>query len=82
MKTIDKLQSTGAVYRLNGIVECLDKKSLLDDEIDGLKQLKKDSTILAGRKISSYACAVLDLLEIEAYTGKDVDTKNLIEELR
>ena len=82
MTIIEKLKSTGAVYRLNGIMDCLEKGVLLQEEIDLLKDLTQDEVVIAGRKLSAYANAILDLLGVEKYDGKDVDVKRLIAELK
>ena len=82
MTTIEKMKSTGAAYRLQGIMDCLEKEVILKEEVDLLKTLTQDDVIIAGRKISTYASAVLDLLGIEKYYGKDVDVKRLIVELK
>ncbi len=82
MTIIEKLKSTGAAYRFNGIMGCLEKGVLLKEEIDLLKTLTQDEVVIAGRKISVYASAVLDLLGIEKYDGKDADIKQLIAELQ
>ena len=82
MTIIEKLKSTGAAYRLNGIISCLEKGVLLEEEVVLLKELAQDEIVIAGRKISAYARAVLDLLGVEKYNGSDVDVKNLIAELK
>ena len=82
MTIIEKLKSTGAAYRLNGIISCLEKGVLLEEEVVLLKTLTRDEIVIAGRKMSAYARAVLDLLGIEKYNGSDVDVKNLIAELK
>lgn len=81
MMTIDKLRSSGAVDRFNGILECLDKKSITKGEEAALRNLRTDSVIIAGRMISAYASAVLHLLGLELYDGEDIDTRRLIAEL-
>jgi len=82
MTTIENLKNTGAAYRFNGIMSCLEKGVLSKEEINLLKTLTQDEVIIAGRKLSAYASAVLDLLEIEKYNGKDVDVQQLITELK
>ena len=64
MTIIEKLKSTGAAYRLNGIISCLEKGVLLEEEVVLLKELTQDEIVIAGRKISAYARAVLDLLGV------------------
>lgn len=71
MLCIEKLHSSGAVYRLNGIVECLDRRSANEEEAAALIALKNDPFILAGRTIGEYATAVLDVLAIETYSGNN-----------
>lgn len=82
MTTIENLKSTGAAYRFNGIMSCLEKGVLLKEEVDLLKTLTQDEVVIAGRKLSAYASAALDLLGVEKYDGKDVDVKQLIAELK
>ena len=79
--TIDKLKSSGAVDRFNGILECWDKKCITKAEENALINLKNDHVIIAGRTISAYATAIIHLLGLEVYDGKDVDIINLISEL-
>ncbi len=78
MTCVEKLSHPGASYRLNGIVECLDKKAASPEEIVLLKRLKTDDTVLAGRTIAAYAAALLDVLGAEPYNGSDNAVQDLI----
>ncbi len=80
MTCLEKLMHTGAAFRLNGIVECLDRRSASYDEIIVLRKLKDDKTVLAGRMISDYATALLDILDIEEYKGTERTVHDLINE--
>ena len=82
MKRINKLRSSGVANRFAGIIECIDNKNVSDDELLEIKKLKNDSVIIAGRQLSSYAYAALDILNIEKYQGKDLDVKSLISEMK
>ena len=82
MTTIENLKSTGAAYRFNVIISCLEKGVLSKEDIDLLKTLTQDEVMIAGRKLSAYASAVLDLLGVEKYNGIDVDVQQLITELK
>ncbi len=84
MKTVDnmtcaeKLSHSGASYRLNGIVECLDKRKATRNEIDLLEKLEADGTVLGGRTMSTYAKAALDILGVKKYRGNDESVSELI----
>ena len=78
MTTLEKLNSGGAAYRLNGLVTCLDARTATEEEIAAIKRLKDDTFVLAGRPISAYAYAVLDVLGVESYQGDDWMAMDLI----
>ena len=78
MTTIEKLNSSGAAERLNGIITCLDGRIASHEEIEKIKELKNDKVIIAGRTLGTYAIVVLDVLGIEPYTGNDKDIKDFI----
>ena len=81
MTRIAKLQNKAALYRFEGLLECLDGKVLSSDEINAIKHLKEDSVIVCGRKLLCYAFAILDILGIEKYSGSNIDIKRLIIDL-
>ena len=78
MTIIEKLNSSGAAERLNGIITCLDNRAASCEEAEKIKKLESDKVIIAGRTIGAYATAVLDVLGIEAYVGSDKDIKEFI----
>ncbi len=80
MTNIDKLGNAGAAFRLNGIMECIDNGKASEEEVDIIRKMKNDSVILAGRPLSVYAYAALDLLGVEEYSGNDMDVKDFIKE--
>ncbi|MCD8383509.1 MAG: hypothetical protein LUC39_00930 [Clostridiales bacterium] len=82
MMTFEKLRCPGTALRLQGIMDCYTKKQASDKEQQELQRLKNDDRRIAGRPIFAYAMAVLDLLGIEAYTGNDLDTAELIQDMR
>lgn len=78
MICVEKLRHDGASYRLNGIVECLDNRSVTDVEIEELQRLKNDHVVIGGREISAYVTALLDVLGVEIYRGNDDIISSLI----
>lgn len=80
MTRIQKIQSNNLSYRFGGILDCVDSRNLNEAEISALLALKEDSRIIAGRMISSYAKAALDVLDIEKLKPDvdDIDAQNLI----
>lgn len=79
---VSKLKSDGAIYRCQGILECL-KGNIQDKSVlDLVSKLKNDNVVILGRKISSYAIAALDILGVEKYSGEDVEIVEFIPELR
>ena len=65
MSCIDKLHSKGLSYILNGILECLDRGSVSEEEAKALIDIENDNRNIAGRKISDYACIALSILNIK-----------------
>lgn len=82
MTNIEKMNSTGASLRLNGIMACIDSGKASKEEVEILKSLKKDKVILAGRPLSAYAYAALHLLGIEEYQGSNNDVKDFINSIK
>jgi len=82
MSRLCRLNSDGAAYRLSALLECLYGKDVTNEELDAIHALKRDCVVVAGRRISSFAYAILDVLGKEMYIGDDVDTKQLIKELK
>lgn len=78
MTCAEKLSHSGASYRLNGIVECLDKGKATSSEISLLEKLETDETVLGGRTISTYAKAALDILGVKKYLESDESVSELI----
>lgn len=78
----DKLRSSGAVERLNGVITCIDNKAATQEELKLIKALKSDTVVLAGRTISVYAHAALDILGAEKYKGENVDVIDFISALK
>lgn len=78
MSCIEKLKSNGSAYRLNGVIECLDRKNISQEEANMLMELETDTDVLGGRKISDYVKAVLDVLKIKHYNENDQVVLDLI----
>lgn len=81
MNRAQKMQREGIYYRFAGIIDCIEEKNVSPEEVGILLALKKDVRPFAGRRISSYAKAALDILGIEKNEG-DEDAKALIEEMQ
>ena len=81
-RIINKLTSDGALFRCQGILECLQSGDKDPHIIDALKNLIGDSVVIMGRKISSYAAAALDILDVETYNGTDEEVIDLIPDLK
>ncbi len=79
---INKLTDEGAVFRCQGILECLKKGVNTPDAAEAMKRLKNDGVVIMGRRISSYAQAALDILGIEKYKGNDEEVIELIPDLK
>lgn len=78
MTCIEKLNSNGLSYILNGILECVDKKSASEDETKAIERIENDQREIAGKSISSFASAALSFLNIKQYEGSDEDVLELI----
>ena len=78
MSCIEKLSSKGLSYILNGILECVDRKSASTEEAEVIEKIENDQREIAGRKISSFASAALSVLNIKPYFGTDEDILGLI----
>lgn len=81
MSRIKMLQDTGLVDIYAELLECLDNGNITNDEILALLELKKDDRVIAGRKISSIAKAVLEINNIESIID-DIDAKELANHFR
>ena len=79
MTRLEKIQSNNLSYRFGGILDCIDNRNLSAEELNVLVSLKEDERIIAGRKISSYAKAALDILGIEEVSG-DIDAVSFIKD--
>ena len=82
MSCVEKLNSKGLSYILDGILECIDKKIISEEEAKALKSIENDYRVIAGRKISSLASAALDVLNVKDYMGTDEDVIGLTEAWR
>ena len=78
MSCLDKLNSKGLAFILNGIMECVEKKTISDEEAKAMEKIEADSREIAGRKISSFASAALNYLNVKSYSGTDEDVISLI----
>lgn len=78
MSCIEKLNSKGLSYILNGILECVDKNTISAEEAKAIEIIENDHREIAGRKISSFASAALNVLKAKQYFGTDEDTLSLI----
>lgn len=81
MSRLKMLQDTGLVDIYAGLLECLDNGNITNDEILALLELKKDDRVIAGRKNSSIAKAVLEINNIESIID-DIDAKELANHFR
>ena len=81
MTRLEKIQSNNLSYRFGGILDCIDDKQLSPEEVNALLSLKEDERLIAGRRISSYAKAALEIAGIEEARG-DLDAINFIKEYR
>ncbi len=80
-ETIDKLTNDGAIYRCQGIIDCL-KKHITDQQVvEAIGRLKNDNVVILGRRVSSYALAALDIIGVEKYSGNDDEVRELIPDL-
>lgn len=78
---ISKLKDDGAVYRCQGLLDCLTAGELDRETIKAVQGLTTDHTIILGRPISALASAVLDRLGIVPYTGTDQTVLDFIKSL-
>lgn len=78
MSNIEMLYREGTFNKFNGIIECVKLNLKTDTVIKRLKELKNDTTIIAGYPISNFSVAALDIMNIEKYNGDNVDIKGLI----
>ena len=78
MSCIEKLNSNGLSFILNGILECLDKGSVTEEEVKALISIEDDNREIAGKRIADYASIALSILNIKPYLGTDEDVKDLI----
>ena len=78
MSCIEKLNSNGLSFILNGILECLDKGSVTEEEVKALISIEDDNREIAGKRIADYASIALSILNIKPYLGADEDVKDLI----
>ncbi|MCR5788626.1 MAG: hypothetical protein K6G83_01945 [Lachnospiraceae bacterium] len=78
MTCIEKLNSKGLSYILNGILECVEKKSVSEEEAKAIGRIENDHREIAGKKISSFASAALSFLNVKQYEGIDEDVFELI----
>ena len=79
---ISKLKSDGALFRCQGILDCLENNATDSSVIAAISSLKSDDVIILGRKVSSYALAALDALGIETYHGDEEEVRDLIPALK
>lgn len=76
---LEGLRHSGALFRINGIMNA-ERYSLKDKEIiDSILNLKCDKISFDGYSVSDFAISALDLLNLEKYEGNDVAIKQLIE---
>ena len=77
------LSNSGAAYRGQGIVLCIQEIIVSPEVAEGLKSMKNDNVNALERPISSYAIVVvaLDIFNIEKYKGNDTDIQDLIKGL-
>lgn len=75
---VNELTRSGVFYRFNAIIKCIKKGTLEKDEILALYELKGDNAYIAGYRISDYAKAALNNLDIEKYDGREENVLRLI----
>lgn len=81
MTRIEKLNSHNLSYRFGGIVDIIENRNRVKvsaDEIEQLKNLKKDERVIAGRRISTYARTALFLLGVQQDLEGDEAAERLI----
>ncbi len=81
-RIIDKLTSDGALFRCQGILECIDKDIKDPEVINAVSQLKDDKVIVLGRRVSTWARTALDVLGVEAYIGDDEEVLDFIRDMK
>lgn len=79
MSNIKMLYRDGSFDKFNGIIECVKSNLKTAEIIERLKELKNDTTTIAGHPIADFSMAALDILGIEKYDGDDNSIKQLIE---
>lgn len=78
MSSIEMLYGEGSFNKFNGIIECVKSNLKTDEIVERLKELKKDTTTIAGHPISYFSMAALDIMNIEKYEGNNADIQELI----
>ena len=68
---IKMLYGNGTYDKFNGIIACVMENIKTDKVASRLKELKNDTTTIAGHPISDFSLAALDVLGIEKYQGDD-----------
>lgn len=75
---LNKLNSEGALYRCQGIIECVRSDSKEQAVVEKLNTLRDDRVLVLGRPVGSYAKAALCIMGIENNDG-DEEVAELIE---
>ena len=78
---LNKLNSDGALYRFQGIIQALDEKVCNPSIAKRMQELESDTVLIAGREVGKYATAVLHILGEKKYSGTDAVITELIEGL-
>lgn len=82
MDRLECLRCSALAYRFSALVDCLENGAISSEEVCAIQEMLQDHRIIAGRKLSSYAAAVLAVLNYVSYKGDDTDTKGLIAEIK
>ena len=79
MTRAEKFASTHIVDIYSACVDCLDNGSLSQDDINSLKDLRDDERQVGGGwRLGEIAAAILDIYDIEKYTGKNKNVYDFV----
>jgi len=74
---LNNLKHDGALYRVRGILQCIDKQSMDIAEQRAVEHLTDDSVLVAGREVGAYARAALQILLDKPIDSTDSDSLEL-----
>ncbi|MDY2990353.1 hypothetical protein [Hornefia butyriciproducens] len=80
MSRLELLRSNKLLDVYNGCIDCLDNGNLSNDEVEALNIIKTDERRISdGWPIYSLAYSLLDIYDIEKYSGNDVYINKFLE---